>query len=184
MPILPKGFTLWFTGLPCSGKTTLSGAVEKTLRTLAYPVEHFDGDSVRKDLSKDLGYSPEDREKNASRVAFVAARLTQNGVITLVSLISPSRASRQNARQQVGRFVEIYLDCPLATCERRDVKGMYRLARQGKIKDFTGVSAPYEPPLTPELRLDTETLTVDACAEEIMDYLQRHEMIIPIRNVV
>ena len=183
MSDLSEGFTLWFTGLPCSGKTTLSRAVEKALSTLGYPVERLDGDSVRKDLSKDLGYSPEDREKNVSRVAFLAARLTRNGVITLVSLISPSRATRQNARQQIGRFVEVYLDCPLEVCEKRDVKGMYRLARQGKIKDFTGVSATYEKPLTPELRLDTERSDVNVCVEAILDYLECSELILPRKKI-
>jgi adenylyl-sulfate kinase len=179
MTLLPKGCVLWFTGLPCSGKTTLSDAVEKVLSGGGYPVEHLDGDTVRQDLSRDLGYSPEDRAKNVERVAFLAARLAHNGILTLVSLISPSRAGRDKARRQIGCFVEIHVDCPLAVCEKRDVKGMYRLARQGKIRDFTGVSAPYEVPPAPELRLDTERLGVDACVEKVLDFLEREELILP-----
>ena len=172
------GFTLWFTGLPCSGKTTLSTAVEKKLRRQKIKVEHLDGDAVRKKFGGDLGYSKKDRELNVKRVAMAASLLTQNGVATLVSLISPYESMRQNARSLIHPFIEIYLRCPLRVCEKRDRKNMYRLAREGKIENFTGVSDPYEEPSNPELVLDTDVTGVENCVEKILKCLQRKKFIL------
>ena len=166
-----KGFVLWFTGLPCSGKTTLSMAVEKKLRSAGHPVESLDGDAFRKELCPDLGFSKKDRIANISRVAYVASLLSRNGVATLVSFVSPYREMREKARSRIENFIEVYVRCPLEVCEKRDVKGMYRLARAGKIKDFTGVSDPYEAPSHPEIIVDTDTSDVESCRDKILAYL-------------
>ena len=173
-----KGFTIWFTGLPCSGKTTISTALKKSLAKQGLPVEILDGDVIRKGLSKDLGFSKEDRESNIERAAFVASLLSRNGVATLVSFVSPYRQSRDNARKLIHSFVEVYLKCPLEICEQRDVKGMYRLARRGEIKNFTGISDPYEEPLQPEITLDTNCLNITDCVKNILEYLQLHQIIL------
>ncbi len=164
-------FALWFTGLPCSGKTTLSDAVEKELLALGLAVEHLDGDVIRKKFSPELGFSKKDREAQIERVAFEAAMLTKNGVITLASIISPYRAMRQNARQIISGFIEIYVRCPLEVCERRDVKGMYALARKGVIKNFTGISDVYEAPTSAEIVVNTDVMDVKSCVDSIMGYL-------------
>jgi len=174
----PAGFTLWFTGLPCSGKTTLSNLVQKELRQLGLKVEQLDGDVVRKKLCGDLGFSKKDRESNIDRIAYIASLLTKNGVATLVSLVSPYESMRQNARKQIRPFVEIYLRCPLSVCEGRDIKNMYHLAREGKILNFTGVSDPYEEPSNPELILDTNILSVENCAEKVLAYLKQKKLIV------
>ena len=172
-----KGFTLWFTGLPCSGKTTLSEAVEKKLRALGLDVRHLDGDVIRKEISPNLGFSKKDREVHVSRVANKASFLTLQGVATLVSMISPYRAMRENARQLINPFIEVYVNCPLSVCEKRDVKGMYRLAREGKIKKFTGISDIYEEPLSPELVIDTHLMNVQSCVYKILEYLKEFGLI-------
>ena len=128
-----KGFTLWFTGLPCSGKTSLSDVVEAALRSAGQRVEHLDGDVVRQGLSKGLGFSKEDRRINLERVAFVASLLSRNGVAALVSFVSPYRSMREDARSKNENFIEVYVRCPLTVCETRDVKGMYKKARAGEI---------------------------------------------------
>lgn len=168
-----KGFTLWFTGLPCAGKTSLASALFKKFKSAGCPAEHLDGDVLRKSLSKDLGFSKEDRKIHVLRVATVAALLSQNGIITLVSLISPHRLTRRKARQMIGKFVEVYVRCPIEVCEKRDVKGHYRLARAGRLKHFTGVSDPYEKPSAAEITVLTDQAGVEACARQIMDYLER-----------
>jgi len=155
-----KGFCLWFTGLPCSGKTTVADAVAEVLKERGLNVERLDGDIVRKSLTRDLGFSKEDRNKNIERVTFVSKLLSRNNVATLVSFVSPYIKARDNARKECTNFVEVFVDCPVEECEERDVKGMYKKARQGIIKDFTGVDDPYEVPPNPELvlRTDKETL--------------------------
>ena len=165
------GFTLWFTGLPCSGKTTISDAIGKKLKDAGLKVERLDGDIVRKSLSRDLGFSKEDRDKNIERVTFVSKLLTRNGVITIVSFVSPYRQKRDEARQEIGDFIEIYLRCPVGICESRDLKGMYKKATLGEIKDFTGISDPYEEPLNPELTLNTDEESVSECVKRILKYL-------------
>lgn len=174
-----RGFTLWFTGLPCSGKTTLSDLIEKELRENGQPVEHLDGDLIRQELSKDLGFSKEHRDINIERASFVASLLTRNGVATLVSFVSPYRKTRQAARERIGAFIELFVYCPLEVCEKRDVKGMYKLARAGKIRDFTGVSDPYEEPENPEIRVDTSKAGIEECKETVLTYLEARNWILP-----
>lgn len=165
------GFTLWFTGLPCSGKTTLANAVKAELIRLGHTVEHLDGDAVRADISKNLGYSKKDRELNAQKIALMASDFNSEGKSVLVSLISPYRTSRQKARETISHFIEVYVRCPLQVCEKRDTKNMYRSARLGKIKNFTGVSDPYEEPLDPEIIVDTDVMNVESCVQKILDHL-------------
>lgn len=154
------GVTVWFTGLSGSGKTTISRAVEKELLSCGHRVEILDGDVVRQNLTKGLGFSKEDRDENIRRVGFVAGLLTRNQVSVLVSAISPYREIRQEVRERIGNFVEVFVNAPLAVCEQRDVKGLYKKARSGEIKNFTGIDDPYEHPLNPdvECRTDLESL--------------------------
>ncbi|GET43224.1 adenylyl-sulfate kinase [Microseira wollei] len=154
-----RGVTVWFTGLSGAGKTTISRAVEQELRTRRRLVEILDGDVVRQNLTKGLGFSKEDRDENIRRIGFVAHLLTRNGVIVLVSAISPYREIRQQVRDRIGDFIEVYVNAPLEVCEQRDVKGLYKKARAGEIKQFTGIDDPYEAPLKPEVvcRTDLET---------------------------
>jgi adenylyl-sulfate kinase len=174
-----KGFTLWFTGLPCSGKTTVAKIVEERLKKLGLNVERLDGDVVRKTISKDLGYSREDRFKNIERVTFIAKLLSRNGVATLVSFISPYREMRENARKECTNFIEVYVNCPIEVCEKRDLKGMYEKAKMGEIEDFTGISAPYEPPLNPEVILYTDKETPEESAEKVIEKLHELKLIPP-----
>ena len=165
------GFTAWFTGIPCSGKTTIADRVAKILREKGYKVERLDGDIVRKGLTSDLGFSKEDRDENIKRVTFVAKLLTRNGVAVLATFVSPYRERRARTRQEIGRFVEIYTRCPVEVCMERDVKGMYEKALAGKIKNFTGVNDPYEEPENPELILDTDKESIDECAQRVLGKL-------------
>ncbi len=155
-----QGVTVWFTGLSGAGKTTISQAVEKRLRDRGYLVESLDGDIVRQNLTKGLGFSKADRDENIRRIGFVAHLLTRNGVIVLVSAISPYRAIRDEVRGRIGSFVEVFVNAPVEVCEQRDVKGLYAKARAGEIKGFTGIDDPYEAPLAPEVecRTDAEEL--------------------------
>jgi len=166
-------FTLWFTGLPASGKSTLATATEKRLHERGCLTFTLDGDNVRHGLNGDLGFSPEDRQENVRRLAELASLFRDAGLITMTAFISPYRRERAFARSLAGGFdfLEVFVDCPLEVCERRDPKGMYRKARQGLIKDFTGVSAPYEEPDAPEIRIQTDRMTVEQCVTEIVDNL-------------
>lgn len=172
-----KGFTLWFTGLSGAGKTTISNAVEKELRRLEMNVEHLDGDIVRKYLSRDLGFTKEDRAKNIERVTFVASLLTKYGVATLVSFISPYEDKRQEAREMIGTFIEVYVKCPIEICEKRDVKGLYQKARNGEIDYFTGITDPYEEPKNPEVVIDTSEMNETQCTEAVLDHLEKAGLI-------
>jgi adenylyl-sulfate kinase len=145
------GFALWLTGLPSSGKTTISRLVEHQLRARGLRVEVLDGDEVRQHLSPQLGFSREERDLHIRRIAYVAQLLVRNGVIVIVAAISPYRETRQYARDLIGRFVEVYVKCPLQVCIARDVKGLYKKALRGEIANFTGISDPYEEPTAPEL---------------------------------
>ena len=165
------GVTVWFTGLSASGKTTISQAVAEVLRARGYRVETLDGDVVRQNLTKSLGFSKEDRDENIRRIGFVAHLLSRNGVIAVVAAISPYRAIRDEVRARIGRFVEVFANAPLEVCEQRDPKGLYRQARAGEIKGFTGIDDPYEAPLKPELVLDAGTKTAQALADEVIAYL-------------
>ncbi|MGA1262461.1 MAG: adenylyl-sulfate kinase [Prochlorothrix sp.] len=166
-----KGVTLWFTGLSGAGKTTISDAVEEKFKALGVKFERLDGDIVRENLTKGLGFSKEDRDTNIRRIGFVSHLLTRNGVIVLVSAISPYRAIRDEVRQQIGDFVEIYVNAPLQVCEERDVKGLYKRARAGEIKQFTGIDDPYEAPLNPEIECRTDLETLDESVQKVMDKL-------------
>lgn len=166
-----KGFTAWFTGLPCSGKTVVANRVAELLKERGLKVERLDGDIVRKSLTRDLGFSKEDRNENIRRVTFVAKLLTRNGVAVLTSFISPYREIRAYAREEIGSFVEIYAKCSLEVCMERDVKRMYEKAIKGEIKEFTGVSDPYEEPLDPEILLETDKETLEKSANKVIKRL-------------
>src|SRR3989338_2153317 len=152
----PKGFTLWFTGLSGAGKSTLANYVAKELRHRGLKVEILDGDEVRTNLSQGLGFSKEDRDTNIKRIGYVCKLLTRNGVGAIGAATSPYRETRDYNRQQIGHFIEVYVRCSIEALTRRDVKGLYKKALAGEIKNFTGVSDPYEPPLHPEIIVDTE----------------------------
>jgi adenylylsulfate kinase len=165
------GFTLWFTGLSGAGKSTLATAVGDELRRGGIRVEVLDGDEVRQNLSKGLGFSREDRDTNIRRIGYVAKLLTRNGVAVITAAISPYRAIRDEVRGQIGAFVEVYVKASLDECIRRDTKGLYRRALAGEIPQFTGVSDPYEAPASPELVVDTEREEVATSAARVIDRL-------------
>jgi len=167
-----RGVTLWFTGLSGAGKTTISQAVAKELRGQGYSLEILDGDIVRQNLTKGLGFSKDDRDENIRRIGFVAHLLTRNGVIVLVSAISPYREIRQEVREKINDFVEVYVNAPLAVCEERDVKGLYQRARKGEIKAFTGISDPYEPPVNPDIECRTDKEELSESVAKVLQKLQ------------
>lgn len=169
---MDEGFTLWFTGLSGAGKSTLATMVEERLREAGRRVELLDGDEVRKNLSSGLGFSKADRDANILRIAYVARLLSRNGVVAITAAISPYREIRDQARAEISRFVEVYVDCPLEVCEQRDVKGLYKKARSGEITQFTGISDPYEPPLNPEIHLHTEQENPEQDVEIILEKLR------------
>jgi adenylyl-sulfate kinase len=167
-----QGATLWFTGLSGSGKSTIARLVEAELRERDVKVEVLDGDVVRTNLSKGLGFSKEDRDTNIRRIAFVADLLSRNGVVAITAAISPYREIRDEARALMGeRFVEIFVKASVEECARRDVKGLYEKAFRGEIKEFTGVSDPYEEPLAPELVIDTESESPEESAGRVLALL-------------
>ena len=166
------GATLWFTGLSGAGKSTIAQIVESELRERGYKVEVLDGDVVRTNLSKGLGFSKEDRDTNIRRIAFVADLLSRNGVVAITAAISPYREIRDEARELMGaRFIEIHVKASVEECARRDVKGLYEKAMRGEIKEFTGVSDPYEEPFNPELVLDTEAESPEESAAKVLAVL-------------
>ena len=168
-----EGFTLWFTGLSGSGKTTLAMAIERELRARGtWHVQRLDGDVIREDLTRDLGFSKEDRDENIRRVTFVAELLSKNGVATTCSFISPYREARATARERCYNFIEVYTKCPLETLIERDPKGMYKKALAGEITGFTGIDDPYEEPETPEIVVHTGQETVEESANVILLYLE------------
>ncbi|WP_420717409.1 adenylyl-sulfate kinase [Leptolyngbya sp. NK1-12] len=167
-----RGVTVWFTGLSGAGKTTITQAVATELRNQGCRVEVLDGDIVRENLTKGLGFSKADRDENIRRIGFVSQLLTRNGVIVLVSAISPYRAVREEVRGKIGQFVEVYVNAPLAVCEQRDVKGLYKKARAGEIQQFTGISDPYEPPLNPEVECRTDLETLDESVNKVFAALE------------
>jgi adenylyl-sulfate kinase len=169
---MSRGVTVWFTGLPCSGKTTVADGVAEALRGQGYRVERLDGDIVRRSLTSDLGFSKEDRDENIKRVTFVAKLLTRNGVIVLATFVSPYRERRRKSREEIGEFMEVYVRCSMEECMRRDVKGMYRKAMAGEITGFTGVDDPYEEPQSPELVLDTDEETVEESVRKVLEKMR------------
>src|SRR6266446_5128917 len=170
--MINTGFTIWFTGLSGAGKSTLAWAIERHLKAIDRNVEVLDGDIVRTHLSKGLGFSREDRNTNIQRIAFVCNLLTRNGVVSIAAAISPYREARAWARKEIGNFVEVYVKCPLEVCRQRDVKGLYKLADEGKIKGFTGVDDPYEEPEHPELVIETDKEAVEESVTRIFARLE------------
>jgi adenylylsulfate kinase len=174
-----KGVVLWFTGLSASGKSTAAHAVEQILFDMGHLSVVLDGDNIRHGLNKNLGFSPEDRQENIRRIGEVSKLFAQTGIITMTAFISPYREDRDTVRNllQTGEFIEIYVDAPLKVLEGRDPKGLYQKARRGEIKEFTGISAPYEAPVNPEIHLDTHKHDLNRCVEIIITYLQRNNII-------
>ena len=167
------GVTVWFTGLPCSGKTTVADRVASVLRERGCKVERLDGDTVRQGLTSDLGFSKKDRDENIKRVTFVAKLLTRNDVIVLATFVSPYEERRRLTREEIGSFMEVYVKCSLEKCIERDVKGMYRKALAGEIKDFTGVDDPYEEPVNPELVIETDVETLGESTERVLSCMKQ-----------
>ena len=170
---MEKGFILWFTGLSGSGKTTLTKALEPELKARGCKVEILDGDVVRTNLSKGLGFSQEDRDTNIRRIGFVAHLLSRNGVATMTAAISPYRAIREEIRAMEPNFVEVYVRATLEVCEGRDVKGLYAKARAGEIKGFTGIDDPYEEPVNPEIICYTERESVEESVKKVLTKLEQ-----------
>jgi adenylylsulfate kinase len=166
-----KPQVIWFTGLPCSGKTTLSLALLKKLKAQGLKVEHLDGDTVRR-IYPHVGFTRKDRDEHIQRIGHLASRLEANGVFVIASFVSPYRESRDFVRKLCGKFVEIHVSTPLSECERRDVKGMYAKARRGEITHFTGVNDPYEEPLMPDLRIDTSSLTPSEALDRVLNVIK------------
>jgi adenylylsulfate kinase len=172
MTIAQPGVTVWFTGLSGAGKTTIRMAVEQELRARGHKVEVLDGDIVRENLTKGLGFSKADRDENIRRIGFVAHLLTRNGVIVLVSAISPYRDIRDEVRHRIKDFVEVFVNAPLAVCEERDVKGLYQRARAGEIKQFTGIDDPYEAPSNPEIECKTDQEALEESVAKVLTQLE------------
>jgi adenylylsulfate kinase len=167
-----RGVTIWLTGLSGAGKTTICQFLETELRRTGYKVEVLDGDVVRQNLSKGLTFSKEDRDENIRRIGFVAQLLTRNNVIVLVSVISPYRAIREEVKERIGDFIEVYVNAPLEVCEQRDVKGLYKKARAGEIKNFTGIDDLYEIPLEPDVECKTNQESISQSANKILTKLE------------
>ena len=174
-----KGFTLWFTGLSGSGKSTLALAVEKELKRRGMNVEVLDGDVVRTNLSKGLGFSQEDRDINIRRIGFVCNLLTRNDAVAIAAAISPYKAIRDENREMIGRFVEVYCECPIDELIKRDTKGLYKKALAGEIKGFTGIDDPYEAPENPEVTVNSSTESIDESAGKILRTLELMNFIPP-----
>lgn len=174
-----SGCVLWFTGLSGSGKSTLAHEVENVLYRRGHLTYVLDGDNVRHGLNKNLGFSPEDRAENIRRIGEVSKLFVDAGVIVMTAFISPYRTDRHNARALVneGRFIEIFVDCAIEVCEERDTKGLYKRARAGEIKEFTGISAPYEPPIHPEVTLNTDAQSVADSTQLVLDFLEQKKIV-------
>jgi adenylylsulfate kinase len=173
------GFVLWLTGLSGAGKSTVAAKLAPALAERGHRVELLDGDEVRTNLGQGLGFSREDRDTNIARIGFVASKLAKHGVAVLVAAISPYREARDQVRAQVDNFVEVHVAAPVQTCAERDVKGLYAKALSGEIKNFTGISDPYEPPLAPEIVLHTEAESVDESVHQVLAWLQANGLIAP-----
>src|SRR5581483_9129527 len=176
-----KGCTVWLTGLSGSGKSTIAVALEKELWASGVRAYILDGDNVRHGLNKNLGFSPADRTENIRRIGEVAKLFTEAGMVALTAFISPYRADRDQVRaiMQPGDFIEVLIDCPLEVCEQRDVKGLYQKARAGQIPEFTGISAPYEPPERPELTIRSDRQSVEESVQQVLAYLERRGIVPP-----
>jgi adenylyl-sulfate kinase len=168
-----QGLIVWFTGLSAAGKSTICRAVYERLWATELSVEMLDGDELRRHLTSDLGFTKSNRDENIRRIGFVAEMLARNGVIVLVSVISPYRAARDEARARFANFIEVYVNTPLAVCEARDPKGLYRKARSGQLRAFTGIDDPYEPPLHPEVECRTERETISESLEKVLAVIDK-----------
>jgi len=171
-PALQKGVTIWLTGLPSSGKSTVAKQIERQCRKWDLAVELLDGDVIRTYLSKDLGFNKEDRDTNIKRIGYVCSLLTRHKIMAIVSAVSPYREARDFNRRLIGNFVEVYIKASLKSCEARDVKGLYKKAREGEIKGFTGIDDPYEAPLKAEIVCHTEDETPEQSAEKVFKKLE------------
>jgi adenylylsulfate kinase len=167
-----RGVTIWLTGLSGAGKTTICQFLNTELRSQGYQIEVLDGDVVRQNLSKGLTFSKEDRDENIRRIGFVAHLLTRNNIIVLVSVISPYRAIREEVKERIGDFIEVYVNAPLEVCEQRDVKGLYKKARAGEIKNFTGIDDLYEIPLEPDVECKTNQESIAQSSNRILSKLE------------
>lgn len=176
-----KSFVLWFTGLSGSGKSTLANEVDRQLHSMGVRSYVLDGDNIRHGLNKGLGFSKEDRVENIRRIGEVSKLFVDSGQVVLTAFISPFREDRGTVRQlfEQGEFIEVFADCPLEVCEKRDVKGLYEKARRGEIREFTGIDSPYEAPLAPELTIDTSAASVEECARSVIRYLKSKGLIGP-----
>jgi adenylyl-sulfate kinase len=174
-----KGFTLWFTGLSGAGKSTLARLVETELLSRRHRVEVLDGDVIRTNLSKGLGFSKEDRDTNIRRIGFVCNLLTRNQVVAIAAAISPYREVRDEVRRDIGNFVEVYVKCPIEVLAQRDVKGLYKKALAGEIKNFTGVDDPYEAPLAAEIIVETDLESAEESAARIIATLEEMSFLMP-----
>ena len=174
---MQKGFVVWLTGLPGSGKTTIARELEPKLREMGWPVEVLDGDEIRQNLSKGLGFSREDRETHLKRVVYVAKLLSRNGVAVIAAFISPYRSIREYARKETTNFLEVFVKCSMETCAKRDPKGLYKKASSGQIKDLTGPQDLYEDPVNPDLIVDTEQLNLSESGKVILDKLRSLKLI-------
>lgn len=179
---MTRGVTIWLTGLSGAGKTTLAERLTPELAGCGHRVESLDGDVVRTHLSKGLGFTREDRDENIRRIAWVAALGTRHGATMLVSVISPYQDIRAEARELIGDFVEVYVKCPLECLIERDTKGLYKRALAGEIENFTGVSDPYEPPVSPEIVVETDTESIEESVDKILDSLKRFGYVTPARS--
>ncbi len=175
-----EGFTVWFTGLSGAGKSTIAHRVAEELRRRNMKVEVLDGDVIRTNLSKGLGFSKEDRDTNVLRVGWVAEVLSRNGVAAICALISPYRETRNKVRERIPNFVEVFVEAPLEEVIRRDVKGLYKKALAGEIQNFTGISDPYEPPENPEVICHTAEETVEESVQKVLQYLESRGWLLPL----
>jgi adenylylsulfate kinase len=169
-----KGFVLWLTGLSASGKTTIAVRVHSELAKRGLKLECLDGDEVRKNMTRDLGFSREHRNENIRRIGYISKLLARNGVGVIAAFISPYRAHRDILKEEIENFIEVFVDAPLEVCEQRDPKGLYRRARAGEIRNFTGLDDPYERPENPHVHLKTHECDVQTCVDIVMDYLEKN----------
>jgi adenylylsulfate kinase len=167
-----KGFVLWFTGLSGAGKSTTADEVHKLLKNNGNKIERLDGDEVRENLTNRLSFTKEDRDENIRRVGFVAKLLSRNGVGVIASFISPYKQQRDDLRRKIENFILVYVNAPLEVCEDRDPKGLYKKARKGEIKNFTGISDPYDIPKNPDIEVKTDEMNSEDCAEKVLEYLK------------
>lgn len=167
-----KGFVLWFTGLPASGKTTIANRVFKILKKRGLKVERLDGDAMRRSINRNLGFYKEDRVRNIEIAAFVAELLSKHGIGVIASFISPYRKQREKIRKKIKNFIEIFCNCPIEVCKKRDKKNLYQKAEEGKIKNFTGISDPYEIPKKPEIELKTDKESIKDSVNKVINYLK------------